>query len=252
MEGPRQSNWFEKKFINPRTAEGELQTERIEYARELFESFGNQEPRFSGAAIVGSAVKGYGLENSDIDVALFYKEVPKQGWIPERELMGIMMPASRAMIYSFEKDFSDFKENFDEKRRQENKKVFQIDRLPTDLGHHFKTTIFGNTKISFENLMDCERLFYELSYPTLGTKNPRALMSIEDITNEMKRVVAKVDDEQKRRLIEKILESSTSLFKGEYEKISKRIPGDLDKEHYIASRRNMLKQRLKNKFNLVV
>jgi predicted nucleotidyltransferase len=71
-------DWFKTKFINPRNIAGEPQIEQLEYTRELFEKLGEKDERFSGVAILGSTVKGYGFKDgSDIDIGLFYNEEPK-------------------------------------------------------------------------------------------------------------------------------------------------------------------------------
>ena len=62
-----QDDWIKRKFVNPGTAEGKPQTEKLKYARELVESFGVQDSRFSCAVMVSSTMQGYGLkESSDI------------------------------------------------------------------------------------------------------------------------------------------------------------------------------------------
>jgi len=247
--------WFENKYVNPRTAEGEPQVERLGYARELFESFGETDQRFSGAAIVGSTMKGYGIDDeSDIDVALFFKEVPKREWMPASDGPLVATPAGWVQKHTFHKDFLDFKKEFDAKRTEAGKRIFEIDRNAGggDLNHNFKTTILGNTKMLPKEMLSRPILFYELSYPTISSKNPDALMPIEEIIQAMRLAVKKATDKEKEILSSEILGRCTELFDAEYRTYSKRTSLTVGKDDYIAARITMLKRQMKSKFGLEV
>ena len=128
-----EEDWFKTKFINPRTREGKPQTERLEYARELFESFGMQDERFSGAVMVGSTIRGSGYEEiSDIDVVLFYYEESKKEQKPKHENSpGIIELNDYEKVYStFKHDFQNFEYDLRFKKERESKKYFRIDIRP--------------------------------------------------------------------------------------------------------------------------
>jgi hypothetical protein len=249
-----ENHWFESKFVNPRTAEGDPQIERLEYARELLESFGEKDKRFSGACIVGSTMKGYGLENeSDIDAIIYYVEVPKPGILPEREFMGMVMPPTPALFHTFEKDILNFQREFDTRREQDGKKKFAIDRNPGgvgDLRFYFKENIFGQVKARPDKILVNPALFYDLSYPTISTKNPEAIMSIDEAVEILKKGLKRLNDKDRETLIAEILKKATDYFEGEHEKYSKRVKETASLEEYVNGRLAMLKNRLKLKFGL--
>lgn len=238
-------DWFETKFINPRTAEGKPQTERLEYAKEFFESFGMQDERFSGAAMVGSTVKGSGhKESSDIDVVLFYYEELKQKWEPKRERFpGIVEPAHWTKAYAFFHDFSVFREKFKLRREKEGKKYFEIDIAP---GMHN----LAKFEISSKNILEYAGIFYEFSYPIIKTKNPHPLMPIEKTLNMLKEMVAKLSKEQKEKLLKDILYIAERFERPK--KSFQEIFPKIDEEEYVKSRLQILKDQLQRKFDLVV
>ncbi|MFA6463410.1 MAG: nucleotidyltransferase domain-containing protein [Candidatus Paceibacterota bacterium] len=252
MEG-LENSWFETKFVNPRTVEGEPQTERIEYAKEFFETLGNEDIRFSGASLVGSTMKGVGYdESSDIDAAIFYNEKPKKELLPEREFFGIKHPAEKALVYSFEDDFLKFKMKFEKNKIDEGKKIFEIDSRPAmmDLGFYFKKSFFGKTKIDPEDMSGIAQMFYELSYSIIETNNPKAIMPISNVVEAMRKVVADADNEMMATIIGNIFSFATPFINTEYNKYSMRVTDPVNKEVYVNSRLNMLKQTLQNKFGL--
>ena len=249
-----QKHWFERKFVNPRTAEGEPQTERLQYARELFESFGQRDKRFSGAAIVGSTMKGYGVdESSDIDVVLFFKETPVPHKMPETEFLGIKSPARWVSMHTFNADFNKFKEEFDSKRVKDKKRTFKID-LDTgefDINNSFKITILRNLKMPTPG-KDDSHIFYSLSYPTISTKNPKALVSIDKVILAMRTAVKKSSEKEREELLDDILKKTNELFGSEYEQHLERSKDKVSysKEDYVTARMEMLKRQLKKKFGL--
>lgn len=249
-----ENNWFESKFVNPRTVESEPQHERLEYARELFESFSEKDKRFSGACIVGSTMKGYGLKDeSDVDVIIYYVEVPKPVILPEREFMGIVMPPTPAMSHTFEKDFHDHQKEFDISRQKEGKKIFSIDRNPGgvgDLRFYFKVNIFGQIKASPDILLDNPALFYDLSYPTISSKNLEAIMPIAEAIEILKKGIKKLNEKDTETLVAGILKEAKRYFEGEYTKHSERIKGTTSLDSYVSGRLSMLKNQLKLKFGL--
>src|SRR6185295_15950082 len=144
MEG-NQPDWFKRKFVNPRNAEGKPQTEKLEYAREFFGALGRKDPRFSGVAMIGSTMKGYGHEkSSDIDVALFYSEKPTRELRKGVEVFGTPGPLGWVDTYTFMSDFRKFAEKFELKKKKEGKKTFDIDIDPggANLRDLFKINLF--------------------------------------------------------------------------------------------------------------
>jgi hypothetical protein len=251
----KKPEWFERKFVNPRTGEGLAQTERLEYAREFFEEWGNKDPRFSGAALVGSTMKGYGLGGlSDIDVAVFYQDKPKREWVPESEFLGMKSPAQRVLVFSYEKDFGDFKEEFDKKRKDQQKSIFEVDVRAHDLdvSHYFKKNFFGTIKTTPKDLLDESRMFYELSYPIIANPNPKTLMPMRGILDAMIKTASQLKPEQKEELVREIVSFAKSCFETEFRKYSDRTGDSIDKEKYVNFRMEMFKQKLKNKFSLVI
>ncbi len=251
-----QEDWFKTKFVNPRgitinpetgEKESRSQTEQLQYTRELFEAFGNVDPRFSGVAIVGSTMKGYSDEKSDIDVTLFYYEEPRKTEPPE--------PDSWPAV-TFPKNFSRFKENFYLRRKEESKRAFFIDIFPSrqeNLIHYFKIDSAGKIEIAPRNhLLLCADIFYPLSYPIIGTQNHDAVMPIKRVLDIMRELVAKASDEEKAKLLEKIVTRATSFLKSDFAKYYLRVNPTADEQEYIDSRIKMLKNQLRVKFGLSV
>lgn len=249
------SKRIETKFVNARTVEGKPQTERLKYFRELFEAFGEKDKRFSGAVVLGSTVKGYGLEeDSDIDVALCYYERPKRKWGQGIEVFGTPGPVGWREVYTFTGDFDNFKKEFELKKKEKDEKTFEIDRNPggTALRDSFKINFFGKTSISIENMLLNVNMFFELSYPIIGTKNKRALMPMEKVLTAMRKAVAEASAEQKAELLKEIIDLATYFIDGEFKKYSARMNFTITKEQYFELRIQTLKQRLKSKFGLAV
>jgi hypothetical protein len=245
-------DWLQTKLVNPRTNEGKPQTEALKYARELFEAFGMEDPRFSGAVVVGSTMKGYGLESSDIDVVPIYYEIPRRRWIPKREhFPGIIEPAAwEDDIYTFLEDLDKFQKRFKTEREQGGKKNFDIDMDPdsVNLTHYLGIDSLGKVSIAKNNLLPA--MFAQLSFPIMETKNPNAIMPMEKVLSAIREAVTKLDNEEKRRLLENIRVELSDLSRGSFNKYSGRIGSTVDKKQYVEARWKMLQQRLKSKFGL--
>lgn len=234
-------NWLQTKLVNARTNEGKPQTERLEYARELFESFGMQDPRFSSANLVGSTIKGYGLEEgsdlgeeSDIDAILLYYEIP----------------TTLEQKYAFLEDFSKFQEEFKLKKKKEGKENFKIDTNPGILNLRYHLEINSSGEISIDELRP--EMFIQLSFPIIKSKNPNALMPMEKVLDAIKKTVAKLDDKQKRKLLNAIRVASMGSSMGNFKKYSPRVDSTVTENEYIDSRWKMLQPRLKSKFGLSI
>lgn len=247
-------DWFKTKFINPRTVDGEPQTQRLEYAREFFESLGIQDERFSGAVMVGSTMKGCGREEnlyykgSDIDIILFYYEEPKKVWEPKRERFpGTIEPAGWVKVWTFNHDYFKFKKEFESKKEKIGKEYFEIDTRPGEYN-------LAKIKISQKNILEYEKhyaeIFYELSYPIIETKNSHALMPIGKVLEELKKIIIKLNKEQKEQLLKKILDLAELNFTYEATKHHQKTSLNIDKEEYIKTRLQMFKNQLRRKFDL--
>lgn len=233
-------DWFKTKFINPRTKEGKPQTERLEYAREFFESFGTRNEKFSCAVMVGSTMRGSGYEEfSDIDVIIFYYEEPKQE--QEQNFSSILDPDHWKQIHTFNNDFQNFEYDFRYKKEKESKKYFKIDIRPG---------IYNLAKIELspKNILEYAELFYELSYPIIKTKNPHALMSIEKTLNRLRELVEKLSKEQKEKLLKLILHFAEPFEKPK--RSFQEVNSSVEEEEYVKSRLRMLKNQLQIKFGL--
>ncbi|MES3032090.1 MAG: hypothetical protein V4699_02500 [Patescibacteria group bacterium] len=233
-----QEDWFKRKFINPRTNEGEPQTEKLKYAREFFEALGNKDPRFSGSVIVGSTMKGYGKENSDIDAILFYYEDPERLEVYSE-------------TYTFYADFFNFERDFKLKRKG---KIFDIS---TEVGCHnlkynFTINPSGKIVLSPKDILHLDDILDAFSYPIIGTKNPKALVPMEKILNVIRTTIDKLSYIKRKKLLEDVLSSATFYIESEFEKYSKRkdLAFAETKKQYLAARLQMLKQTLKNKLGL--
>src|SRR3989344_5696595 len=248
-------DWFKTKFINPRTAEDNPQTERLEYAREFFKAFGEVEPRFSGAAMVGSTMKGYGHEeSSDIYVVIFYYEKPKIEWREGIEVFGVRGPVAQTAVYTFGENFSKFQQTFDLERQRADQKTFDIHIAPGthNSRDYFKINFFGQKKISIENLIDGANLLYGLSYPIIGTKNPKALMPIEKVLDAIRKAIVRANYEQKTELLKAITAVASTLIQGEFKKHFERKNLTMEEWQYAQIRLQALKDQLKRKFGLDV
>lgn len=225
-------NWLKTKFVNPRDIEGRPQAEMLRYIRELFETFGMTDPRFSGAVIVGSTVKGYGQRNSDIDANVFYCENVSDDY-------------ENGWSASFSGNLYTFMRKFIEKREEDGKTTFDI-----TLVH--KNQNLSRINLTPETIKDYALIFHLLSYPTIGTKNPDALMPIKEFLNKMRTVVAKASDHQKAELLAKILEWTSPGFEEDFRKHSARGKLNVSQGEYINTRVEMLKQELQRKFGLYI
>lgn len=235
-------DWFKTKFINPRNIEGEPQIEQLEYTRELFEKLGEKDERFSGIAILGSAVKGYShKEDSDIDVMIFYYEESEQ-------------EADTLWRATFKKDFSRLKEAFDLEREKNGKKSFKIDTIPGEinLGTDFGIDPVKPNKIPTQKLMKYSPVFYALSHLIIKTKNPNALMSIEKLLDIARKTIAEMSQKEKAQFLERIINFATSMMKNDFAKYYLRTNSSVNEQQYIESRIQMLEKQLKNKFGLAV
>ena len=250
-----QGSWFQNKFVNPRSREGKPETERLRYLREFLESFVMKDPRFSGATIVGSTMKGNGLESSDIDIVLFYYEIHKEDRISQQKNWGMNAPDFFTST-NFLGDFSFSKAEFELVKAADPNggKTFYIDLRPNkhNLSEWFKVDPLGEVTISIENLLKCgDILLHDLSHPIIATKNLHAFMPMKKVFDAIRKTIAEASKEQKVELLRKILER----FK-KYIKISERkdftINETVDEKQYTESRMKMLEQQLKIKFGLYV
>lgn len=239
-------DWYKTKFVSAKNIEGEPHTKQIEYAKKLFEKFGMEDPRFSGAVILGSTMKGYGLEDGrDIDVAIFSSE--------DRTLRATLFPQIYQNFYKFLKKFE---------HEQGETPAFDIDSRPgiTYLSDYFNTTgdkieinpKYFSEKINFMQRLGISKIIFKLCYPIIETKNSEAPIPIGKVVNSIKEAILKLTTQQKIQLLESIIQVGTRHFREDFTKHSARTKDIATKEQYVDARVATLKQKLKNKFGLTI
>ena len=249
-------DWYAKKFINARDIEGEPQAEKIQYVRELFESFGELDKRFSGAAVLGSTMKGYGNGPfSDIDVAVLYDERPKIKYVPGKEAWpetGVHTKGHLGYVHSFLDDLLAFQTKFNSERRKEGKPVFAVDMNPEflDLNFYMPRKLFSKRKIGSQELHSEVHLFYTLCYPTIN--NPNSTAPIDFVIEKMKQSFDNLPEEEKEARKKDILDYARNSIGGEYDKFSNRTKNPPEKEEYVNSRIELFKRRLSLKFGISI
>ena len=244
-----ETDWFKRKFINPRaisvnseTQEEKLvpQTEKLEYARELFEGFGKQDARFSGAVIVGSVMKGYALDkSSDIDVKIFFEDQEEA--------------TNNPLSSSVYKDFSQFVKDFQRKKENEEKKSFIIDVRPSIFANLLYTVDMsssGEIEIPTKKLLQYGILFYDLSFPIIASKNTEVLTPMKKLLEAMKKAVQQLNPEQKAELLEDIMEKVDLYAAYDFQKHILRTENKPNRKEYFESRKRIIAKRIKSKFGL--
>ncbi len=228
---------YVEKFANPRNIEGDPQTERLEYIRNFFDFFAKRNNKIVAGCVVGSTVKGYGLESSDIDAAVFYFEE-----IPVGE---DAMKHYQEFYESFEKSVLDYKTMVE----AEGKPSFYIDTK--DFFNIRALINIKDGKIILRE--DLERywtsIIMTLCFPSVENKdNP---FKISYLKTFIKNTIAMLDDNKKKWLYRELMSLAYNMSSNEANRIEKRQK-DFDRSNYESARIKSFKNKLKNEFGIEI